>query len=330
MLVVGFQGSPRRRGNTYFLTSTFLSEAERLGASVRFLEVDRMQVVPCKEYVVCEKKGYCPIEDEVLTEIYPLIREADLIVLGTPVFFYNMTAQLKAVIDRCQMFWARKYRLNLRDPKRGTKKGLLLSVAATRGKKLFDAIHLTVKNFCDAVDVTYADHLTYREIEGPTDMKRHPTVAEDIRALAEKWVTPLTERPRLLFLGRTDDGISQMAAAIAEDRFGARFEVTHAGVSAIDRIDEAMVDAMAGIGLDVAFRRPRHLPELTAAGYEPDVCIPVESLEAALPDFTHTLAPWSAIDEGRTTMAAALTMVEKRVSELPGVLDALNIVGNGA
>jgi arsenate reductase len=155
-------------------------------------------------------------------------------------------------------------------------------------------------------------------------------VTEDIRALAEKWVTPLTQRPRLLFLGRTDDGISQMAAAIAEDRFGDRFEVTHAGVSTIDRIDEAMIDAMAGIGLDVAFRRPRHLPELTAAGYEPDVCIPVESLGAALPDFPNTLAPWTVIDAGRITMAAALTMVEKRVLELPGLLDALNIVGNRA
>ncbi len=330
MLVVGFQGSPRRRGNTYFLTSAFLSEAESLGATVRLLEVDRMQVVPCKEYVVCEKKGYCPIEDDVLTEIYPLIREADLIVLGTPVFFYNMTAQLKAVIDRCQMFWARKYRFNLRDPKRGTKKGLLLSVAATRGKKLFDAIHLTVKNFYDAVDVTYADHLTYREIEGPTDMKRHPTVTEDIRALAEKWVTPLMARPRLLFLGKTDDGISQMAAAIAEDRFGDRFEVIHAGMSTVDRLDDAMVEAMAGIGLDVAFRRPRLLSELTATGVEPDVCIPVESLGTALPATPNTLAPWPAIVSGKAAMAAAVAVVEKRVSELPGILDALNISRNGS
>jgi multimeric flavodoxin WrbA len=282
MLVVGLQGSPRRRGNTHHLVSAFLSEAGRLGAETRLLEVDRMQVVPCKEYVVCEKHGYCPIEDEVKTEIYPLLREADLVVVGTPVFFYNMTAQLKAVIDRCQLFWARKYRHGLRDPKHRAKQGILLSVAATRGKRLFDAIELTVKNFFDAVDVAFVDRLTYREIEGPRDMRSHPTVAADVRQLAEKWIPPLLARRRLLFVDRTGSGAAQMAAAFAEDRFGDRVAARCAGTEPLGAVDPGVVDTMAAVGLDLAFRTPRRLTDVLE-GFSPDVCVVVGEAEISLP-----------------------------------------------
>ena len=100
MLVLGFQGSPRKKGNTSFLLTSFMQAVEKLGAQTRIIEVTRKNIMPCKEYVVCEKKGYCPIDDDVKTEIYPLIRQAEVVVLASPIFFFNMTSQLKAVVDR--------------------------------------------------------------------------------------------------------------------------------------------------------------------------------------------------------------------------------------
>ncbi len=114
MLILGLQGSPRKKGNTNYLLATFMTAAEKFGARTHVIHVTRKEIIPCKEYTVCEKKGYCPIEDDVKYEIYPLLREAELVVVATPIFFYNMTAQLKAVIDRCQTFWARKYKLKLK------------------------------------------------------------------------------------------------------------------------------------------------------------------------------------------------------------------------
>ena len=150
MFVLGLQGSPRRKGNTHYLLTTFLKEAEKLGAKTAIIEVDKKHIVPCKEYVVCEKKGFCPIDDDMKTEIYPLLRQADVVVAATPVFFYNTTAQLKALIDRTQTLWARKYRLNLTDPNRKWRKGFVLAMGATRGKNLFEGLHLTAKYFFDA------------------------------------------------------------------------------------------------------------------------------------------------------------------------------------
>ena len=106
------------------MLETFLNATASFGAETRLIEVDQRHILPCKEYTVCEKKGYCPIEDDMLSEIYGLIRRADVVVAATPVFFYNMSAQLKGLIDRCQTFWARKYRLRWRDPRRKAKKGV--------------------------------------------------------------------------------------------------------------------------------------------------------------------------------------------------------------
>jgi multimeric flavodoxin WrbA len=60
MLVLGLQGSPRKKGNTRFLLSTLLDEAGRLGARTQTIEVASRNIVPCKELIVCEKKRVLP------------------------------------------------------------------------------------------------------------------------------------------------------------------------------------------------------------------------------------------------------------------------------
>ena len=146
MLVLGLQGSPRKKGNTNYLLSAFMEAVGKRGVQTHIVDVTQKNIEPCKEYVVCEKKGFCPINDDVKDEIYPLMRRAEVVVIATPIFFYNMTAQLKAVIDRCQTFWARKYKLKLKDPGASMRRGFLLAVgASTKGKNLFDGLHLTAR-----------------------------------------------------------------------------------------------------------------------------------------------------------------------------------------
>ena len=192
MLVLGLQGSPRKKGNTNYLISKFMDAAERHGAQTISIDVTKKNVIPCKEYTVCEKKGFCPIDDDVKEEIYPLLRRADVVVVASPIFFYNMSAQLKAVIDRCQTFWARKYRLKLKDPGAPMRRGFLLSVGATRGKNLFEGIQLTTQYFFDAIDAKFDGSLTYRGIEGPQDMAAYPTVGDDVENASAQ---PALDRP---------------------------------------------------------------------------------------------------------------------------------------
>jgi len=266
MLVVGLQGSPRRKGNTRHLLETFLEACRRRGAATEMVEVARRDIIPCKEYTVCERRGTCPIEDEMPRTIYPLLREADLLVAATPVFFYNMSAQLKALVDRCQVFWARKYRLRLRDPKRAVKKGYLLAVGATQGKNLFDAIELSVQYFFDALDAGYAGKLVYRGIEGARDMAAHPTAAAEVDAAVGRLLEPLQGRPRALFVSRRGAGRAPMAAALLQAAASERWEAGWAGTHPAEALEPAMVEHLAAGRLDVGFRRPLSLAEALAQG----------------------------------------------------------------
>ncbi len=272
MLVLGFQGSPRRKGNTSYLLATFMQAAEKLGAQTEIIEVTRKEIIPCKELVVCEKKGYCPIDDDVKTDIYPLIRQAEVVVLATPIFFFNMTAQLKAVVDRCQLFWARKYRFNLTDPAKKTKRGFLLSVGASKGKSLFEGLQLTAKYFFDAIDARFAGSLTYREIEGPKDMARHPTVIADVEKAAADLIGPLIGRKKILFACRENACRSQMAGAFAQYLAGDKIEVLTGGSQPAEHVNPDMVTAMQEKGLDMAFRTPQHI-ESAIADNRPEIIV---------------------------------------------------------
>jgi arsenate reductase len=262
MLVLGLQGSPRKKGNTAFLLSAFLKAVEKCGAITHTIEVCSKNIKPCMEYTTCEKTGFCPIKDDMDPEIYAMLRQADIIVTATPVFFYSAPAQLKALIDRCQTLWARKYRLGLTDPGRKWRKGFLLALGATRGKNLFEGLHLTMKYFYDAVGASFSGSLTYRQIENLGDMKKHPTVLEDIKAEVEKLVVPLTARKKVLFACRENAGRSQMASAFARQLAGDRLDVFHAGSQPAQHLNPVMVEAMAEKGIDMAFRKTNSLNDL--------------------------------------------------------------------
>jgi len=106
-----------------------------------------------------------------------------VIVLSSPVYFYAFPAALKALIDRIQVLWSRKYRLKLDEFKGRSRKGVLLAVGATQGKDLFDGLKLTARYFFDAADIRYATDLCYRGMDEKGEMEKHPTVHEDIKRL---------------------------------------------------------------------------------------------------------------------------------------------------
>jgi multimeric flavodoxin WrbA len=272
MLVIGLQGSPRKKGNTSFLLSTFMQTAESLGAQTRIIEVTQKNITPCKEYVVCEKKGFCPIDDDIKTEIYPLIRQAEVVVLASPIFFFNMTAQLKAVVDRCQLFWARKYKLKLTDPAKKTKSGFLLSVGASKGKSLFEGLQLTAQYFFDAIDARFEGSLTYRNIEGPKDMAKHPTVLADVEKAASALIKPLLGRKKILFACRENACRSQMAGAFAQYLAGDKLEVLNGGSEPANKINPDMIKVMHEKGIDMGFRSPRGIEAAISNG-NPEVIV---------------------------------------------------------
>ncbi len=266
MLVLGLMGSPRKKGNTDFLLSAFMDEVEKKGAKTRIINICDKNIEPCKEYTTCERKGTCPIKDDMESEIYPLLREADIIVPASPVFFYSVTAQLKALVDRTQALWARKYRLNLTDPKRNTRKGFMLSLGATKGKNLFVGIDLLAKYFFDAVGAKPAGSLYYWRIENRGDMEKHPDVKDDIKKAVEKLMEPFSGRKKIWFLCRENACRSQMAGAFARYLGGGKADVVTAGSQPARKINPVMEKAMAEIGIDMGFVFPNSIEKAREYG----------------------------------------------------------------
>jgi len=262
MFILGLQGSPRKKGNTSVLLSAFMDEAEKLGVVTRTIIADQKNIKPCKEYKTCELKGFCPIDDDMQSEIYSLLWQADLIVMATPVFFYSIPAQLKALIDRSQTLWARKYRLKLEDPGRKWRSGFLLALGATKGANLFDGLNLTVKYFFDAVGAHPMGSLTYRKIEEKGDIAKHPTALNEVREKAHELIKSYQNRKTVLFVCKGNACRSQMSQAFACYHAGDRIEAMSAGDSPAESISIVMTQVMAEKGIDMAFRKPRSVHEV--------------------------------------------------------------------
>ena len=271
MRVLGLQGSPRLKGNTATLLDAFLNEAGRLGAITERLDVVRQTISPCVECGTCEKEGFCPFDDD-MQEVYGLLWHADLVVLATPIFFYGPTAQLKALIDRSQALWARRYVHRLSDPGRQWRQGYLLSVGATKGKNLFDGTILTAKYFFDAVGAHFSDSLTFRRIEGIGDVDAHPTALSDAKAAARRLTEPFMKRKKILFISRNNACRSQMAAAFARLHGGDRLEVESAGTNPSEQVHPDMVKVMAEKGIDMGYLKPRSVAQALEA-WKPEAII---------------------------------------------------------
>ncbi|MBW1782393.1 MAG: NAD(P)H-dependent oxidoreductase [Deltaproteobacteria bacterium] len=279
MFVLGLQGSPRTKGNSAMLLTAFLTEAEQLGALTQLVNVAKKKITPCQECGTCEKEGCCPINDD-MQQLYPLLRQADIIAMATPIFFYGPTAQMKAVIDRSQALWSRKYVLGLSDPGRKWRRGCLLEVGATKGKNLFDGTNLTAKYFYDAVGAGFEGSLEYRRIENPGDIKTHPTALKDAKEKARSLIAPSLNRKKILFLCKENACRSQMASAFAQLYAGDRVESLSAGTTPAKDVHPLMLTVMSEKGVDMGFRRPLSVAEIPIKG-KPDLVISMGCEDAA-------------------------------------------------
>jgi multimeric flavodoxin WrbA len=174
MKVLGIFGSPRRGGNTDILLEEALKGAENEGAEVERLHLTDFTITPCRECHGCDQTGECVILDD-MQKIYPKLLEADVIILASPIFFYGITAWAKALIDRCQALWSRKYLLKNPSLGKGGKrrKGFLISVAGTKGQKVFEGAILTAKYFFDVLNAEYVGELVFRGIDAKGDILKH-------------------------------------------------------------------------------------------------------------------------------------------------------------
>ncbi|MBS3807105.1 MAG: flavodoxin family protein [Bacteroidales bacterium] len=103
MRVVLFNGSPREKGNTATLLTRMSDVFHESGAKVDYVQLGGQPIQGCTACMECRsnKDERCVLEDDPINEYIQMMKKADAIVIGSPVYFSQMTPETKALIDRC-------------------------------------------------------------------------------------------------------------------------------------------------------------------------------------------------------------------------------------
>ncbi|MBF0536584.1 MAG: flavodoxin family protein, partial [Nitrospirae bacterium] len=145
MKVAAFLGSPRVEGNSEILIGEAIGAIEKKGHRVELFRPHAMDISPCNNCGGCEETGKCVIEDD-MGGVYDTIHACDRFLVVSPVFFFGLPSQIKALIDRCQAIWCEKYLLKRPIPEGPYgRKGLLVMVGGMKKEEGFKSCESTAK-----------------------------------------------------------------------------------------------------------------------------------------------------------------------------------------
>jgi multimeric flavodoxin WrbA len=183
--ILAIVGSPRPKGNTSYLVDQALEEAARLGAQVEKIILSQYVVNPCLGHDNCASLKSCTQKDDT-NWILDRFREADGVILATPVYWYNVSAQMKAFIDR--NYFPYKHGLKYKARVAGV-------IVIAEMEAIEDTLH-TLNQFIDwSFEAKEGETFTvhgYADKAG--EVKDNLTLVEEARELGWQMVRSLTER----------------------------------------------------------------------------------------------------------------------------------------
>jgi multimeric flavodoxin WrbA len=180
MQAIAFLGSPRKDGNTSILLQEAVRGAAEAGLAVKVFNLALMKIRPCQNCGGCDATGVCVIQDDEMPLVYAALREASRVILASPIFFAGLSAQTKAMVDRCQAFWCEKYLLNRPIPAGPEgRRGLFLTVGGMKTGKGIECGGASATAFFRTVSVPEHAALGYRPVDAKGAIREHPTALQE-------------------------------------------------------------------------------------------------------------------------------------------------------
>jgi len=187
MKVLGIMGSPRIGGNSDLLLDRALAGAREAGAEVEKILLVRKKISGCLDCKECNETGRCAIRDD-MTEIRQKILEADAVIHSGPVYFWSMTSQMKAYLDRWCAFFDAQWNWH-RDvyPRMKGKRIGLITVCGDPNVRTADPI---VHSFKTTADFTRLGWLgtVMASATGKGDIAGNPAAGQEAYELGKKAV----------------------------------------------------------------------------------------------------------------------------------------------
>ena len=162
--------SPHKGGTTEKL-ARLLQKGLASHASVSRILLAGKSLAGCLHCGACKKDGLCVLQDRDECEaIFAAMRKASLVIWLSPVYFYGLPAQAKALVDRSQRFYEAAMACHAKDAPVRPRALAFLVAGRTRGKHLFTGSHLALRYFFAALGLDFAGSLALRGLEEPADM----------------------------------------------------------------------------------------------------------------------------------------------------------------
>ncbi len=159
MNVLGISGSPKSDGLTSLLLDKALDGARASGAHTEKIILNDLNFKACQECGGCDQTGICVLDDD-MRPIYEKLAKADRVVVASPVYFGNITAQLKAMVDRCHSSWMAKYVLKRDLYQNKERKGIFLSVSGKETEEYFESARKIMRIFFVTQNIEYLSDLS--------------------------------------------------------------------------------------------------------------------------------------------------------------------------
>ncbi len=197
--VLALAGSPRRHGNSETLLEWVIGGMwDPNYVEIEKIALDDADINQCKGCNACEKLNKC-VQRDGMDILHDKLIAADCIVLSSPIYCMGLCAQVKALVDRAQVFRSRKYVLKLPvvpAEKKGKRIGIFLSSAGQNWDYVFDAAVPSIKCFYHVLDVRDKDirYLMVNGVDGKGAIEHHPTAKKDAEKLGVSVIADLRER----------------------------------------------------------------------------------------------------------------------------------------
>ncbi len=169
--VLCIAGSPRRYGNSETLLQACASGVSAAGGRPEMLPTVELGLKQCLGCNECSRTGECIISDR-MSEVYGLIDAAEAIVVASPVYFATVPAVLKALYDRLQPYWARRYVLD--EPAPSRRPGAFLVVRSGGDPYGYEAAVYPTKSVFAVLGVDYVEELVVEGPDSPSEIACHP------------------------------------------------------------------------------------------------------------------------------------------------------------
>ncbi|HOC60628.1 MAG: flavodoxin family protein [Syntrophaceae bacterium] len=189
MKVLGILGSPRVGGNSDILLSQALAGAKEAGADVEKIIIDRKSIAGCKDCKKCNKTGICAINDD-MADLRKRILDAYAVIHSTPVYFWSMTSQMKAYLDRwCAFFDAEWKWQKIYYPKMRAKRIGLITVCGDPNVHTADPIVHSFQSTANMTKMTWLGAVL-ASANDKGEIAKNDTALREAFELGKKAATP--------------------------------------------------------------------------------------------------------------------------------------------